>query len=140
FLNPGQDAQAGDCQIQQGTLRLGDNQNVAVTYGGTFEISAGATLEYIRGQHNIAVLRPNGLPQIIPSMTGAGRLLIDGGTVQHYGIFTVHQVDVSAGSFLLQQNMKEFAGNPQQNTTPVTLSGTTDILNLSGGTFGGNGG
>jgi hypothetical protein len=132
----------GDCQVLQGTLQLGDNQSVALTQGGTFEISANATLDFNLGAANIVVLRPPmGAPQIIPSITGAGTLEVSGAAVQFYGTLAVHEIDVSAGSLLLQQNMQEIAGGPQLNTTPnVTPLGTADILRVSGGTIGGNGG
>jgi hypothetical protein len=132
----------GDCQVSQGTLTLGDNQNVALTEGGTFEISAGATLNFDRGAANIVVLRPpNGAPNVIPSITGEGELEVSGGSVQFYGTLAVHLVYVNAGSLLLQQNMQETAGTPQKNTTPnLTPYGKTDQLVITGGTFGGNGG
>jgi hypothetical protein len=138
-LNPPTQATPGDCQVQSGTLTLGDDQNVANSYGGTWEISGGATLNFDRGQHNILVLSPPGAPQVIPSVTGAGRLEVSGGSVQIFGTVAVHQIDVSAGSLLLQQNMAQPAGSPEQDTTPVTAAGTADIFNLTGGTFGGNG-
>jgi Calx-beta domain len=141
----------GDCQVLQGTLGLGDNQNASLSVGGTFEVSAGATLEYLRGVNNIVVDHLPGV-DIVPSITGAGttpgtvpttmvgRVLIAGGTEQMFGNFAVHTLDVEAGSFLLQQNMQELAATSQRNTIPnLTTSGYSDILDINGGTFGGNG-
>ena len=134
----------GICLVQQGTLQLGDNQNTALTVGGSFQISSGATLDFSLGSANITVLKPTSGPQVIPSITGdangAGTLEVSGATVQMYGTVTVHEIDVSGGALLLQQNMQDIAGTPQNNSVPPTISATADIVSLSGGTLGGNGG
>lgn len=133
----------GDCQVLQGTLGLGDNQNASLSRAGTFEISAGAVLDYLRGVHSIVYIQVNG-PDPMPSISGAGTLRISGGIVQHFGLFAVHQIDMNAGQFFLQQNFTAPAGTDQRITSLTSEDfcplGTADILNLAGGVFGGNGG
>jgi len=147
----------GDCQILQGTLGLGDNVNaslsvaLAPTLSATFEISAGATLQYLRGTENL-IYHATGTspPYYFPSITGAGTLLMTGGNVQHYGIFDVDTIDMESGSLLFQQNMTALAGTPQligglsaltALGYPVSCpAGDVNNLFMNGGTFGGNGG
>jgi hypothetical protein len=63
----------GDCQVLQGTLGLGDNANTSESIG-TFEVSSGATLAFLRGFENITAANS--------AITGAGTLNISGGSVQ----------------------------------------------------------
>ncbi len=134
----------GDCQILQGTLGLGDNQDTSTSVGGTFEISAGAVLDYLRGVNNIIYfVPPPTAPDVIPAITGNGILRVDGGTTQLFGNFAVHQIDMNAGTFLLQANMTATAGTAQRINDFASAnradSARTDIFNLRGGVFGGNG-
>ena len=128
----------GDCQVQQGTLGLGDDANASVSQGGEFDIFPGATLEYLRGQEFIVPSQTGGLPWINgPS----GTLLMTGGNVQHYGIFDVNTVDMESGLLMLDQNMST-AGTGQSVTDANNFcpAGNVNNLNISGGTIGGDGG
>jgi hypothetical protein len=132
----------GDCKVLVGTLDLGDDQNVSLTQGGTFEISANATLEYDRGAENI-ITYTNPITNVFfpSSITGDGRLLMSGGTLHHWGNFAIHQLDVESGELHLNENFNDLSETVQRFTgAPVIQAGTTDIFNFDGGTFGGAGG
>jgi hypothetical protein len=141
----------GDCQVLVGTLGLGDNVNTSYSHG-TFEISGGAILEYLRGNADVTYLVvPGGY--VFPGISGQGSVLLTGGAVTSFGHFNVLNVDIESGSLMLDQNTTDPGGSGQLGvtitgdaapagvvTTKAVQAGSITNLVIDGGTFGGDGG
>jgi filamentous hemagglutinin family protein len=100
----------GTVNVSSGTLTLGTN-GVAATHSGAFTVASGSTLDFIGGTQTITSTG---------SVSGAGTLEVDSGTLNYDGSYTLNSGIVITGG--------------TANFTPTTGTMTPSSLTISGGT------
>src|SRR5205814_5288317 len=79
---------SGTVNVQAGTLQL-NGFSTTGTSTGLFQADAGATLEFVGGTHTLSAAS---------SVSGAGDLLVSGGSVNVDGAINVANANVAAGT------------------------------------------
>ncbi|MBK8063286.1 MAG: hypothetical protein IPK29_03785 [Betaproteobacteria bacterium] len=120
----------GSFNVSTGTVRI-NHADTAASSGGSFQIAAGAAIDYASGTHNFSNM----------SGSGTGILRLSGGAINYAGASGMGYLELSGGT--LSVNAGATVSTPDLTFSGGTLAGTGQLSltgegNWSGGVLSGN--